>query len=497
MTRPTTLEDSPPGEQTDDIARLAGRGTIYITAAKAWFIASGYAIHFTLPRLMSAEQYGLYQVVVGVVSIINAVIIAGTYQTVSKYISQDRSRADSVKVTALKMQSILAGCISIGFIFLSPFIADLLNDPRLVNYLRLGSLITLCYCFYSVFTGYFNGLRRFLAQAGIDAAYSTLKLSFVVLFVWLGYGAGGGIAGFALAAATALAISIVMARKTEKRGAVSATQLFKFQAYLLAYTLAISLLQRVDLMLIKALSSSDIRIASENAAYYSAATNIANITYQAIVSITLVIFPLVSASTFAEDIVQTRTYISRTLRYSLIIMALSATLFSANASEILFVIYPQAYQRGGEVLPVISVGMLFFGVVYILTTVISAGGRPKVSLGIGMATLAISAALNTLLIPMYGLLGAGLGTTIAMLAGACACGAYVLFKYGALIPAASVLRVVAISGVIYLMSRFITPSTKLLVVVQLAGLGMLYLILLLASGELRRSELQALKRIVR
>ena len=497
MTRPTTLEDSKPTEQKDDIARLAGRGAIYITAAKVWFIASGYAIHFSLPRLMSAEQYGLYQVVVGAVSIVNAVVIAGTYQTVSKYISQDRSKADSVKATALKMQSILAGAISVGFLVLSPLIANALNDQRLVNYLRLASLITLCYCYYSVFTGYFNGLRRFLTQAAVDATYSTLKLTLVVLFVWLGYGAGGGISGFALAAAGVLVISAVIARKTSRQGSVSAAQLLKFQAYLLAYTLAISLLQRVDLMLIKALSSPDARIASENAAYYSAATNIANITYQAIVSITLVVFPLVSASTFANDLAQTREYISRTLRYSVIIMALSATLFSANADEILYVIYPQSYLKGADVLTVISMGMLFFGTIYTLTTIISAGGRPKVSLAIGVGTLIVSAALNSLLIPLYGLFGAGLGTTVAMMAGATACGAFVLFKYGALMPAVSLVRIVGSSALVYLVSRLITPASKVMIVIQLAGLGLLYLIALIASGELRGKELSALRRIVR
>src|ERR1700759_4853035 len=72
-----------------DVARVAGRGTIYISAAKLWFILSGLGIYFILPRMVTEDQVGIYQVVIGIVSIINAVIVTGTLQTVSKYISQD------------------------------------------------------------------------------------------------------------------------------------------------------------------------------------------------------------------------------------------------------------------------------------------------------------------------------------------------------------------------------------------------------------------------
>ena len=70
MIRTSTLEDSAPEAPKDDIARLAGRGTIFITAAKVWFIVTGYGIHFALPRLLSVEQWGLYVVAIGAVSVI-------------------------------------------------------------------------------------------------------------------------------------------------------------------------------------------------------------------------------------------------------------------------------------------------------------------------------------------------------------------------------------------------------------------------------------------
>ena len=497
MSQSSTIKEIKPGEQTSDIAKVAGRGTIYITAAKVWFMISGYGIHFALPRLISKEEFGLYQVVVSAVSVINAVVITGTYQTVSKYISQEEEKADAVKSKALRLQTLVGGGASLGFFLLAPVVADFLNDPKLVNYLRLASLITLSYSFYAVFTGYFNGRKRFLTQAAIDATYSTLKLGFIVSLVWLGYGVAGGIGGFALAAASVLVVSWIVAGKGNPKGDVRAGSLLKFQGYLLVFTFVLNLLQKVDLMLIKALSSPDATTASRNAGDYSAAINIANLTYQIIISVTFVIFPLVSEATFANDGRRTQAYISNTVRYSLMIMALVATLFSANASEVMRIIYPLSYQTGSQALAIVAYGMLLFGLFYVLTTIISASGRPEISLVFGFSTIAASAALNALLIPSYGLTGAAIGTTASMLLGAFASGIYILLKHGTLISVLSALRIAACAGLVYMASIAYSSPSRVVTLIKLAFGFLIYMTALILSRELGREDLAAVKKVLK
>jgi stage V sporulation protein B len=490
-------ENRKPSAPADNIAAVAGRGTIYITAAKIWFVVSGAAIHFVLPRFLTPEQFGMYEVAVYVVSIVNAVIITATYQSVSKRISEDEANAGSIKAKALKLQVLLGGGASLGFFLLAPVIAGYLNDLRLVPYLRLASLITLAYSFYAVFTGYFNGRRKFLAQASLDMSYSTLKLGFIVLLVWLGYGVGGGIGGFALAAASVLALSAVVAGKSKQENPVSARQLLGFQAYVLLFTLAINLLQRIDLIMVKALSSADASVASENAGYYGAAINVANVTHQAIVSATFVIFPLISQSTFASDRERTRLYIANTLRYTLMVMALIATLFSANAGRVLSLIYKPEYQAGTAALSVVAYGMLLFGVLYVVTTIISASGRPAISLIVAAITLGLSVALNSMLIPLYGLVGAAIATTASMFVGVAAAASYLHFKFGALMSPASALRIVTCAAIIYAASRVVGTSSKLLTLIQLITLSIAYLVALVATRELGRDDLRLVAQVFR
>jgi O-antigen/teichoic acid export membrane protein len=497
MIRTSGLGDSGAKEQATDIARVAGRGTIYITAAKVWFMISGYGIYFALPRLISPEQFGLYQVVIGMISVINAVVVTGTYQTVSKYVSQDERNAGAVKSAALKLQLLVGGGAASGVVLLAPVFAGYLNDSRVTNYLRLAAAITLSYSFYAVFTGYFNGQRRFLTQAGLDAAYSTMKVAFIVTLVWMGYGVGGGVGGFALAAASVLTLSAIVAGRGRRVETVRPKDLFRFQAYLLVSTLVINLLQRGDLLLLKALSSPEARLASENAGYYGAAASIAGITYQIVISVTFIIFPLVSQSTFVADHARTRAYISNTMRYSLLIMAVVSSLFSANAAQVLGVVYPANYQVGTSALSILAYSMFFFGSIYILTTIITASGRPKISLMVGAVTLAVTVGLNFVLIPRYGLTGAAVSTATAMFIGALVAGSYVWSRFGALLPLASAVRIAGCAFLIVLGSRVFASTSKLLTVVELAILGTLYFVALIVTGELGKNDLAAARRVVR
>src|SRR5262249_21718934 len=147
-----SVDESKSAAATTDLAAVAGRGTVMITMAKIWFMVSGYGIAFTLAHVLTDENYGLYRVVINTGSIINALLVTGTYQTVSKYVSQQTENAASIKTKALVLQLYVGGAASGGFFLLAPFVAASLNDARLTPYLRLASLITLCYSFYTAST---------------------------------------------------------------------------------------------------------------------------------------------------------------------------------------------------------------------------------------------------------------------------------------------------------------------------------------------------------
>jgi O-antigen/teichoic acid export membrane protein len=504
--------DSPPAapRATDDVSTKAGRGTIYLTASKLWFMVTGAAITFVLPRVLTIEEVGEYKVVIGLVSVVNAVVVTGTIQTVSKFVSQMPDRAPAIMRKALLLQCVLGGGAAAAFALAAPLVARYgLKDEGLTFYLRLASLITASYTFYSVFMGVLNGRKEFLRQAGLDAFYSTAKMALIVGLAVAGFGLAGAISGFVAAAFLVLVVAaVVVAARGGGESPVGFRGLLGFQTALIVFLLAYNLLMKTDLLLIKALISPDPDVASKAAGVYGAALDFAYTIFQVILSLTLVVFPLVSEATFRADAETVRGYVRQALRATIAVSALPAALFSANAAQVLGVIYPPEYAAGAPVLRVVAFGMLAFAVMTILTTVISSSGRPLVSVYAVAGTLALDAGLNVALIPRWGMAGAAIATTVAMTAGAAGCAAYVRVRFGASARVATVLRVAAAAAVVYAISLalpagevaarygFAPLVAKAAVVVQFAVLGLVYVALLFALREIGRDEVRMAGRIV-
>jgi stage V sporulation protein B len=509
------VEDAPATATSSapvDVAARAGRGTIYITASKLWFMVTGAALMLVLPQIVSQADVGVYKVVIGLVSVINAVVVTGTIQTVSKFVSQTPALADAIKRKALILQCFLGCGAAAGFALAAPLVARALDDASLVPYLRLAALITASYTFYAVFVGVLNGRKDFLRQAGLDAFYSTAKVVLIIAFAAAaGFTLTGAISGFAAAAfAVLVAASLVVGLGGRASDSpVGFGGLLRFQSALIVFLLVNNLLMKTDLLLVKAMiAPGNPEAASAAAGAYGAALDFAYIVFQIILSITFVVFPLVSEAAFQEDLDVVRGYVRQTMRATLAIAALPAALFSANAAEVLRLVYPPAYATGAPALRIVAIGMLSFALITVLTSVISSGGRPWMSVAIVATTLALDAGLNVVLIPRLGLPGAAFATSIAMAAGAAMSAAFVRLRYGGLVSAPTVARVAAAAGAVYALSLALPTDAwfaalgagklvvKAAVAVEFAALGVVYLVLLIVLREIGAEEWRLARRIL-
>ncbi len=496
-------------QEKDSLVKTITQGTIYITAAKLYFIVSSYAIYFALPRLISSELFGIYGFVISIVSIINVVLVTGTQQTVSKFVSEDYSKADSIKKQALKLQTILAGTITLVYFFSAPLIANIFNDPALTRPLQISALIPMFYSLYAVYVGYLNGQRKFLPQAILDCTYSTLKAAGIIILALITSSVNGAIFGFGVAVIIAFLLApFVSGQSTnQEKGKISITTFLKFQSELLGAILVSNLLQRADLILIKKYISTDSVIASQMAGYYTALMTIAGVTYQAIVSVAFIIFPIISKASFEQQKDEVKSYIRQTTKYTFMLMALSATVFSSNARVVLEVLYNKEYTIGAEALTIAAYGLMFFGLIYILTTIISSSGKPRVSLIVAVITLAFSISINILLIPKYGIIGAASATTIAMFIGVLLASIYIYLTFKACFNLKSVISVSIAVICMYLVNNILPDmlinlfSGKINIIINLMfHIGIqtsIYLIALIITRELTSYEFNLIRKVIK
>ena len=484
----------------------AEKGVFFLTISKIYFLIGGYCIIYALTRLLGPEGYGMYSAVNAFTAVLDAVILIGTIQAVSKFVSEDEEQAELVKKTALKIQVLFGGSIALAYFLAAPLISSFLQDPSLEPFFRLSSIIVFCYAFYGIYLGYINGRKFFVKQAIIDMVFTTIKASLMIGFAFMAviYVKGfledssnielpvsATICGFILAAFIIVIISMIAFRsKSSTKGHFPVKKLLVFQGSIIIFTLIINMLLQADLVLVKKFTDNYFT------GIYAAALQLARVPYQAITAVTFVVFPLISEVTFKKDTEKTKIYIHNTLRFSLMILTILVVLFSSTSKGTIFLLYTKTYLESSNVLSIYAFAVMFFALFFIMTTIISGSGRPIISCLAAFGTLILTVGLNYYIIPLYGIIGAAISTTIAMFIGMLITSFIILYLFKGLIKPINAIRISGCAGAIYFISYFYPATGFFWVILKFIILWNAYLIFLFIVRELTLEDMKIFKKLL-
>jgi O-antigen/teichoic acid export membrane protein len=244
--------------------------------------------------------------------------------------------------------------------------------------------------------------------------------------------------------------------------------------------------------------------ANAQAGFYGAVQNVARIPYQLILAVTLVIFPLISKSTFDNDIEKTRGYIRNTMRYSLVVAAGFAVALSARPDSVMRLFYKPEYAVGSHALWALVLGYVAFSLFNIAGTIINGSGRTLPTTVIGVVTLAATIAAEWIGIRMAletghdPLFVAAVATAATMTLGVLLSAGYLWRTFGAApLPLMTLVRVAIAYGVAVAVGAAWTRAGimpgKVGTLASSAAIGLVYLIVCVATGELRPAELKRLR----
>ncbi len=498
--------------------RAVGRGALWIAAAKGYFVLTGVLLLTLLPRFIGsneserADMYGTFTVVMGILNPITMMMIAGTIQSVSKFISEDVTRFGVVKHQALRLQFVFGAVVTLLLLLAAPLIAYLLGDERLVVYIRMTAPIVFCYSLYAVFIGTFNGRRLFFRQALMDIMFATMKVGLILLLALIGFGVAGAIGGFLITAIIMLFVAGFLARGGERSGDITWKKLLSFQVWIMVFTLLLNLLMNVDLYLVKAflpsfvsdghaeslrqsLGLNDVsEVGNVLVGIYSVALQIARLPYVGVIAISLVLFPLVSKETYQGDTAKTRSIIQNATRYTLLLASFFALGASSCSSEILKLVFTPIFANGSVELSLLALGYLAFSMMMIFTTIASGAGRPQMAALIVALTLILSAVANGLAVPLAGTKGAATATALVMMTGAVGAWFWVRAHFAIAFPWSTILRTIVAAIVAFGVSWFWSADT--LVTIILKGAVVALLLAVILASDLKREELNKIKTII-
>jgi O-antigen/teichoic acid export membrane protein len=471
------------------------KGAFYVTGSRLVFFLTGYVVYFVLGRfLLSPEQFGVYGIIIAIFTTVNTLIVNAVQQTVSKFVSERRGLVEPIKRTTLRMQLAISALFFLAFLLLAPAIAFLLNDMTLVPLIRLSGLIFFSHPVFAIFGGCLSGLRKFRRFALLEISYSVLKMVFIIGLVYAGFSVMGAVAGFIIASFIAVAIGIGLVGFGKPSGKFDSREIIAFAIPLFGFAIVQSLLLNIDLFAVKALTVGDADLMS---GYYVAAQTIARLSQFFVFAITILIFPLVSSTTFRKQAEKTRFYIANSLRYSLLLLVPITVILAANAGPVISLVYSGKYLPGAQAMAILSFSSLFYAVFLILTASISSSGRPKVSTIAGFLSMACLFALSITLVPLYSIEGAAYASAISFFIAMALAATYTFLKFRGLMPAGSFAKIAIAGALMWLLSGAMGEWNGLFMVAKAALLAGAFLAVLVAVKEFGRKDIKVFLNMVR
>ncbi|MBW1904822.1 MAG: polysaccharide biosynthesis C-terminal domain-containing protein [Deltaproteobacteria bacterium] len=478
-------------------ARRAGRGLVSIAGAKVFFIVNGYAVQLLLPRIFGeAKEFGLYSATMSGVAILTNVLIVATIQSVSKFVSEDEARAAVTLRQGLRIQALVGGTLALGLFLFAPVIAHLLLDAQLTRLVRVASVVVFAYALYAAVVGSLNGKHLFGQQARLDVTFSTLRTVGILGGAALGLGAIG-----------AFGTRGTHGEKIRRR------RWLGFMAPIWTYQICLNGILMIDLQVLKrsatelalasaATSQAAVDLANQYVGYYRAAQTFAFVPYQLIISLTFVVFPMISKATSIGNAEGTRSTIQHAMRLSLLLLLVVAAPTSGAAHGVMQLAYPAEYLAGAPALSILVFGVAAFSLFAVAATAISGAGKPTAAAIIAGVSLLVVVIANRVLVMRAGLgeqmlEAAATGTAIGMVV-ALVLSASVIYKsFGVFIPVATWIRAALAAAAGYAAASALPHDSPVMALVALAVGFTSSVLVLIVTRELTHDDWHALRRVVR
>jgi len=485
-----------------------------IAGAKVFFIITGYAVQLLLPRIFGeAKEFGLYSAAMSGVSIFNNVLIVATIQSVSKFVSEDENNAAVTLRRALRVQTLVGGTLAATLFVLAPAISGVLLDEQLTPLLRIASGMVFAYGLYASVVGSLNGRHLFGKQARLDITFSTLRTTGILAGAALGIGAVGAVIGFAAAAASILSIALIWVGWGKPGKGIPLRRWIGFMAPIWIYQVCLNGILLIDIQVLKRTATeialigatsaqAAVDIANQYVGYYRAAQTFAFVPYQLIISMTFIVFPMISKATSLGNRDAARSTIQHAMRLSLLLLLSVAAPISGAAEGVVRLAYPADYVAGAPALAILIFGIVAFALFAVAATAISGAGQPSLAAGIAGVSLLAVVVANRLFIMRAGLgsetLGAAAtGTAIGMAVALVGSVLAVYFLFGVFIPVLTWIRAALAACVGYIVAAAVPHASPALALAALA-LGFVGVLgVLVVTRELSPDDWHALRRIVR
>lgn len=522
--------------------KRAGRGGLAVLVAKVFFILTGLVQQALLPRAIGRADYGALARVSAVTNVFNNVIVASSTQGVSRTVAAAGDNEQAALRAVLRTHVGLAAVATGLLIIAAPVVSYFQGAPEILVPLIAMAGVLAIYGVYAPLVGYINGRRMFTKQAGLDMVAATLR-TFGMLglgFFCVRYASGiarslgtvPGLLGATLGAViAALGVFLLALRITgtgesfdtanRPAGVPETRSYVKLIVPVMIAQLFVNGLMQADIfMLGRYLSLTSLAIpspttpggvivdpaqaANEWVAVYRACQLFAFLPYQLLFSVTQVLFPMLARAKTEEGDARVAELVSRGSRIGAVVCGLMVAVIVAMPQSLIRLAYDnEIAAAGAPVLRVMVLGQAAFAMMGLATTILVSLGRERAAMTLTAIALVLLVGACIVLIPNgtdFGkpqIMGAAKSAAIA-LGVALVLGASTARRVaGAFVPLKTAARVTLCIVAATALGLTMPVLGKVMTLVVAPLIGLAYVVILVVTGELGKSDLAMVLAIVR
>ena len=465
-------------------------GTVRIFLAESLIIPSGLLTAAYLARRLGPDGYGLFTVATALVAWIEWSLTALFARAAVKFVA-DASDWRPIGSTILSVQLLVSGTVALLLCLSAPLVAAALGMPELTPYLRIYAVDIPLFTLAQAHRSILIGLGNFTERAYSAAARWTSRFAIIVLLVELGWSVQGAILGSIGASVIELVVARVFVRPTfSPRALLRVRELMSYAAPLLLGALALRLFDKLDVIMLTALGGD-----AQQAGLYGAAQNLSILPGLFSLACSHLLLATLSRAFRDGEAARARAISREALRGLLLLIPLAAVV-AGSASEIVALVFGAAFRSAGPLLAWLLLGAVALVFVSVGTAVLTAAGRPRLTLAMTVPLPLLAMVGYLVLIPRQGPVGAAAVTSLCAVLGAAVSVIAVYRVCGTAPPRATTARAALVAlGAYAAAALWVTPGW--LLVLKLPVLGLAVILALAMLGEFTGMELAMARSVIR
>ncbi len=402
------------------LTRVAG-GSVLILMSMSFGVGLNYVYSICLAHMFNAETFGLYTLGLAAFNVLSVVSVAGLDRAILRSIPAADEGNQTILVGPMAKHiagmSLIIGCfVGLTLLGLSSSLSmKIFNKPELTSVLVLFSFAIPLFALSTVLLSTLQALQdnrwRSFVKYGCEPL---VKFGLTVVFVWLGWGISGALAAFGIALCLTVVLAYIPLRHYVSTDCTSFQskefnkEVLRFAAPLLGALIVASLATRSDIFVIGYWLQPD------QIGFYGAAFQTASIIALILSSLDSVATPLISRAIAGGHKEDLQSLLQFVLRWSVTISLPVFLIFVLFPTEVLS-IFGDRFQQASSCLVLLAMSQIINAASGSSNTALVLAGYSGMvmwnSIGLGL----IQIVLNVLLVPLYGIIGAAVGTAMALI----------------------------------------------------------------------------------